>query len=223
MTGNWNSSVNARDEEQRIGSERRKDVHCGPTFQIREPYMMYVVAAIIAVTAFALVAFPLFQRREEPELALQPLDIEVDDLHSRREAVYSAIKELDFEYQLGNLSQDDYQDLRNQYRQKAASVLKEMDEISEVTPQSPDDRPTREDEIEEVVRSLRAKGGQKPARSKAKARFCPQCGAPAGQADHFCASCGSSLTRACGGCGAGLEPGDSFCPVCGARAAKGGK
>ena len=185
--------------------------------------MMYVVAAIVAVAAFALVAYPLFQRKEEPELALQPLDIEVDDLHSRREAVYSAIKELDFEYQLGNLSQDDYQDLRNQYRQKAASVLKEMDELTQVTPQSPDGRPTREDEIEEGVRSLRAKGGQKPARSKAKARFCPQCGAPAGQVDHFCASCGSALTRACGGCGAGLEPGDSFCPVCGARAAKGGK
>ena len=185
--------------------------------------MIYVLAAIVAMAAFGLVAYPLFQRREEPELALQPLDIEVDNLHSRREAVYSAIKELDFEYQLGNLSQPDYQDLRNQYRQKAASVLQEMDGLAEVRATEPSPRPAWEDEIEEAVRRLRGRGETKTPRSKTKTRFCPHCGTSLGQEDRFCAACGNPMARGCPACGAGLEPGDAFCPQCGVRAAKGGR
>lgn len=185
--------------------------------------MIYVVAAIVALAAFALVAYPLFQRKEELESALVPADGEVEELHSRREAIYGAIKELDFEYQLGNLSQPDYQDLRNQYRQKAASVLQEMDGLAEVGAKEPPPRPAWEDEIEEAVRSLRSKEKTKAPRSKTKTRFCAHCGTSLGQEDRFCAACGNPQVQTCQGCGAGLEPGDKFCPICGARAAKGGR
>lgn len=183
--------------------------------------MLYIITAMVAIAAFALVAYPLFQRKEEPELALQPQEAEVEDLHTRREAIYGAIKELDFEYQLGNLSQADYQDLRSQYRQRAASVLKEMDELAQPPPQRPDGQTRWEEEIEEAVRSLRAQGGKKPARAKGSGRFCPQCGASAGRESRFCAACGSPLARTCPACGAGLELEDNFCPLCGARVGKG--
>lgn len=179
--------------------------------------MLYAIAAIVAAISFTLVAFPLFQRRGDLELAVQPPDVEVEDLHSRREAVYGAIKELDFEYQLGNLSPADYQELRNQYRQRAASVLKELDEWTIPALEGTKDHPNREHEIEEAVGRLRAGGRKKPRREGTDMRFCLQCGASMGQSDRFCASCGASVALTCPACGAGLEAGDNFCCRCGAR------
>ena len=184
--------------------------------------MTYAVAAVIALGALALVAYPLFQRKE-PLAVRRPLNGEVEDLHSQREAVYGAIKELDFEYQLGNLSQADYQDLRSEYRQRAAAVLKAMDDLGEPKPQKASTGPDWDERIEAAVLSLRAKRGPTPARLKGQGRFCPSCGTAAEPEDRFCAACGNPFGRSCLGCGAGLEPGDAFCPICGTRVAKGGR
>ncbi|MDP2726504.1 MAG: zinc ribbon domain-containing protein, partial [Dehalococcoidia bacterium] len=175
--------------------------------------MIYVVAAIVAAAAFGLVAYPLFQRREL-ELAPEAVDLDLEDLHSRREAVYGAINELDFEYQLGNLSDADYQSLRNQYRQRAASVLKGIDELTEAPPVRRG-RTARRDldaEIEEAVRRLRAGGSKSPTQHAEPGGLCSNCGAHVAANDRFCSGCGTDLAKAvgksCPECGAGLEPGD---------------
>lgn len=188
--------------------------------------MIYAVAILTAVAALGLVAYPLFQRREL-ELAAEAIDLDVEDAHSRREAVYGAIKELDFEHQLGNLSDADYQSLRSQYRQRAASVLKELDELAEERPPQPAaaGELDLDAEIEEAVRKLRASASKPAARSAERRRVCSSCGAKVGGTDRFCAGCGADLTvhvdRSCPECGAGLEPEDKFCPVCGSRLARG--
>jgi len=190
--------------------------------------MIYVVAAIVAVAAFGLVAYPLFQRREL-ELAPEAIDLDVEDAHSRREAVYGAIKELDFEHQLGNLSDADYQSLRSQYRQRAASVLKELDELTEERPAQTATASERDldAEIEEAVRQLRKVRGTSPAHHEEPGRSCSSCGAPTELGDRFCSGCGSDLSiyvgKSCRECGTVLEPGDTFCPSCGIRVVRGRK
>src|SRR3989304_4279440 len=96
--------------------------------------MTYAVAAVIALGALALVAYPLFQRKE-PLAVRRPLNGEVEDLHSQREAVYGAIKELDFESQLGNLSRADSQGLWRQCRSRAAAGLKALEDLGDPKPQ----------------------------------------------------------------------------------------
>ncbi|OGB95160.1 MAG: hypothetical protein A3G35_02645 [candidate division NC10 bacterium RIFCSPLOWO2_12_FULL_66_18] len=50
------------------------------------------------------------------------------DLLARKEAAYSALKELEFDYRTRKLSQEDYEELRAVYRVEAAEALKAMDQ-----------------------------------------------------------------------------------------------
>src|SRR3972149_5481501 len=103
--------------------------------------MSQVIVGILAIVALGLVAFPLFKNREEvEEYDGQDEDEAVTDVLSQREGVYLAIKELEADYQMGNLSDRDYHELRENYKLKAARVLKEMDELtaaSQVAVQAP--------------------------------------------------------------------------------------
>ena len=49
------------------------------------------------------------------------------DLLDRKETVYAAIKEIEFDYQMGKLSEEDFQQLRQQYKDEAVSILKQLD------------------------------------------------------------------------------------------------
>lgn len=50
------------------------------------------------------------------------------DLQVRKEAAYSALKELEFDFRTRKLSPEDYEELRAVYRVEAAEVLKAMDQ-----------------------------------------------------------------------------------------------
>lgn len=180
--------------------------------------METIVAAVMALAAFALVGYPLLQRRAEPETAQTADNPQSEALLSGREATYAAIKELDFEYELGNLSPADYQELRERYRRRAAGILRELDEVGP-EPSAPavaraQPKGGAEEEIERAVRLVRqsrAKGTPRP-----RAAPCPYCGEEAQPQDRFCVACGSPLERRCAGCGAPYEKGDRFCRSCGA-------
>lgn len=180
--------------------------------------METIAAAVMALAAFALVGYPLLQRRAEPETAQTADNPQREALLSGREATYGAIKELDFEHELGNLSPADYQKLREHYRRRAAGILRELDEASlgPTAPAADQARPEggTEEEIEQAVRLVRqsrAKGTRRP-----RAAPCPYCGEEAQPQDRYCVACGSPLQQRCAGCGAPYEKGDRFCRHCGA-------
>jgi hypothetical protein len=91
------------------------------------------------------------------------------DLLDRKETVYAAIKEIEFDYQMGKLSEEDFQQLRQQYKDEAVAILKQLD-----TAQG-------------------AKSKKSSKKSDAATRFCSQCGSKIAQADKFCSSCGSRI------------------------------
>jgi len=47
----------------------------------------------------------------------------------KKETVYENIKDLDFEYKMGKLSDDDYQGLRSDYEQQAFALMREIEQI----------------------------------------------------------------------------------------------
>lgn len=69
--------------------------------------------------------------------ALEVAPTAPSDLLARKEAAYSALKELEFDYRTRKLSQEDYEELRAIYRIEAAEVLKAMDQ-SAATPRDLD-------------------------------------------------------------------------------------
>lgn len=50
------------------------------------------------------------------------------ELQRRRESLYREIADLDFDYRLGKVGEDDYRNQRVEYLDEAATVLQELDE-----------------------------------------------------------------------------------------------
>ncbi len=116
------------------------------------------------IVAFVAIGYPLL--RPDHSRAL-PVDQEgpPDDLERERDAAYRAIKELETEHRLGHLSTEDYEELRGQYVERAARILKRLD----------------------ASRAAPAR------RARAKAPTCPECGTRGHRRDRFCGACGHVL------------------------------
>ena len=137
--------------------------------------MTLIIALVLAVATFAFIVYPLFKRR--PPSADSVEDEKLQELHSNRDTTYSMLKELEFDFQAGTLTEEDYRDLEARYKRKAISVLKKIDGLEKGT--------DIDEEVERQVRELR----------QSKGRFCPQCGASCQEDDRFCSRCGTSLSK----------------------------
>ena len=92
--------------------------------------MTILIALAIAIAVFAFVAAPLFLRGEKSARTRAgdgAVSEELQDLLSEKEMVYGAIQELDFDFKSGKLSAADHQGLRQRYEERAAVVLKAID------------------------------------------------------------------------------------------------
>ena len=137
--------------------------------------MIILVALILTVLTFAFVAYPLFKQRSRSVEAVE--DERLRELHSERDTTYSMLKELEFDFQSGILTDEDYQDLEARYKRKAVSILRNMDTLEKGT--------EIEEEIERQVQEWR--GGQ--------GKSCPQCGVKYQEEDRFCSHCGTRLSQ----------------------------
>ena len=169
--------------------------------------MIYVVVLTLMLAAIAVVAWPLLNSAKIPVAADGELSPELEELAGQRDAAYRAIKELEFEHQLGNLSQQDYQTLRERYRTDAAGILRQLER-------------TRRPEKETIVASAGSQAQPQPKAAPpapAMARTCHACGKSAPGDDRFCWHCGAALERICPACQASRPSSDVFCGTCGTR------
>jgi hypothetical protein len=166
--------------------------------------MITIAIALIIVGSIAFVAYPLFKRSDELGVAFVGLTDPVwEGLVTQRDAMYSAIKDLENDHAMGKLSETDYRSLRAKYETKAVMILQELDNLSALKPSAPAD-----DVIEREVERLRAGAGG--------ALACLKCGTPHAVEDVFCAKCGASLRGVrCPACGKRAAVGDKFCGKCG--------
>lgn len=160
--------------------------------------MTIFVALLITALTFAFVAYPLFRQRRRSANAA--VDEKLGEMLSKRDTTYSMLKELEFDYQSGILSKEDYQELEARYKGKAISVLKGIDGLKEAGDVAAD--------IEKQVLKLRrGKDSQPEAEAEVdiekqvlelrqgKDKFCTQCGARRKESDRFCSRCGASLNK----------------------------
>ena len=137
--------------------------------------MTVFIAILLAVLAFAFITYPLFKQRRRSADSVE--DDKLQELHSRRDTSYSMLKELEFDFQSGILTDEDYRDLEARYKGKAISILRDIDESKKGI--------DVDEEIEKQVLALRQSGG----------RFCPQCGTKCQEDDRFCSRCGANLRK----------------------------
>ncbi len=93
-------------------------------------------------------------------------------LEERKAAIYDNLRDLQFEYRLGKLSEQDYQQTKQDLQRELAAVLAQIDRGGEA--------------------SLRARPAPKPA---AAATACPHCGARFDKPMKFCGECGKPVAR----------------------------
>ncbi len=133
--------------------------------------MDIAIATLLTVAVAAFVAWPFFARegREAPpEAQLSPLE------RQKLEA-YSAIKEAEFDYQMGKLTDIDYNALRERYSQQALAAITAIQQTrAAATPIG------------------KATDGKKPTRMA----YCPSCGRAVPPRAHFCPGCGRGLSEA---------------------------
>lgn len=165
--------------------------------------MITIAIALIVIGSVAIVAYPLFKRSDELDVAfVGRSDPTWEGLVAQRDATYSAIKDLEFDHVMGKLSDADYKTLRVKYETKAVAISQELDSMSE-------SRNASSDAIEREVGEFRrasANGSMK----------CLRCGTPHMAGDVFCVKCGTMLKGIrCPSCGRRAALGDQFCSKCG--------
>ncbi len=136
-----------------------------------------MILPILLMTAltFIFVTYPFFKKSSGLSIAGAVADDKLQELHSRRDTAYSMLKELEFDFQSGILTEEDYKDLEARYKGKAISILREIDSRA------------KDDDIEDIIEK------QVMALRRSKERFCRQCGAGRRQDDRFCSHCGANL------------------------------
>jgi rRNA maturation endonuclease Nob1 len=130
-----------------------------------------IIAAI--VLTLAALAYVLFVREKDiPE----PIPVSpIQHLEDRKQAIYDNLRDLQFEYRLGKLSDEDYQQNKLALQRELAGVLADMDTVVKKLGLSPTKVETK-------------KAEPRPASTK-----CPHCGAKFSQALKFCGECGKAI------------------------------
>lgn len=129
---------------------------------------------------------------------------ELSTLLAERERTLSALQELDFDYRLGKVPEEDYPTQRASLLQRGAEILRQLDVLTPQTSQNDSDarlerdiasrrRKTAagsmtDDDIESLIAKRRA------GRTTKSAGFCPKCGKAVMTSDKFCPSCGKALS-----------------------------
>ena len=146
---------------------------------------------------------PFLERRAR---RVTPDEHELSTLLAERERTLSSLQELDFDYSLGKVPEEDYPAQRTSLLQRGADILRKLDELAPQKAQDDTDvrieralaarrkngagqqQEVTDDEIESMI-STRRRG-----RREKSAGFCPKCGKPVMASDKFCPSCGKALT-----------------------------
>jgi hypothetical protein len=125
---------------------------------------------------------PLF-RESEGNLDIDLLaETELDRLLDRKNVIYQNLRDLEFEYKMGRLSEADFERLEAGYRNDAAAVLGRLDQL--------DAMENLDEVIEKEVAARKAKLSGPGPKGRRDASRCPSCGAEKISGKKFCADCG---------------------------------
>lgn len=157
-------------------------------------------ALAFAGLAFVFVGWPFLRVRP---VVTPRRDDSLAELRRKRDGIYEALRELDFDARTGKLSATDHAELSDRYKRQAIALLKQLDERTR------DALLAIDAEIEQEVAARRT------VTSRRQTARCVACGTAIGPTDRFCRQCGVPRGRSCLRCGTGVESGDRFCPQCG--------
>jgi hypothetical protein len=181
-------------------------------------WIAFLIALVLSLAALAYVVWPLLKPGPAPMLVEND---RLTELLGRKDAVLRAIKDLEFDYQVGKLSEEDYELYDQRLRRQAVGLLQQ---IEQVAPMSASLDAALEAEITQrrrvqdqvavpAVKPLPAAGASVLAAPPVTAA---RSGATAvAIAPNVAAGNGGAALRFCTNCGSKLEVHHKFCANCG--------
>lgn len=107
-------------------------------------FIVFLWVVILGTVVVVYVSFPLFGRSDIfPEV--DPTEARMQTLSLEREQSYSALADLDEDYETGKLSEKDYKELRADLLQETADIINQLETASQLETTAKTDV---EDEIE---------------------------------------------------------------------------
>lgn len=148
--------------------------------------MVYLLSAILTAGVLTAICWPLFARDNPAESAILE-ETQWDLLQRKKDVVLGNIQDLDFEYQCGKLSDEDYGRIRRELTGEVAGVFDQIDRIES------DQDLDALIRTEVAARRNRLPSEEPPPGEKRSAKTCPDCGHRNGAGNKFCAECGIRL------------------------------
>jgi hypothetical protein len=143
---------------------------------------MILTSSVIAVVA-ATVFFTLFVRLKDipPPEPVSP----TRHLEERKAAIYENLRDLQFEFRVGKLSDADYQQTKVGLQKELAGVIAEITRVSSAAPAAKTKPPAA---------SIKAPEAPEKAPQATPANtVCPHCGAKFPKPMKFCGECGKAM------------------------------
>lgn len=133
--------------------------------------MMIVLTCLVAIAAL------LYTLAVRPQDVPEPIPVSpIQHLEDRKYAIYDNLRDLQFEYRLGKLSDSDYQATKQALQRELAVVLAETEET-----------------VKRLGLATARTDAKKPKAEKAGAKTCRHCGAKFPTALKFCGECGKAI------------------------------
>ncbi len=146
--------------------------------------MVVVICALLAIGA---IGFTLLVR--ERDIPPAPVENpELKHLENQRQVLYENLKDLQFEYHQGKLSDEDYQSLKGGFLYDLAAV---MDAIERLQPAGAKKKKGGASQ----GAASKAKSKTEQAEGKSASRICPSCSKKSPPGNRFCGHCGAALIK----------------------------
>jgi biopolymer transport protein ExbB/TolQ len=166
-------------------------------------WITLLLALLISLAALAYVLWPLLTQ-QPPALLVE--DDRLMELLARKDSTLRALKDLEFDHQVGKLSEEDYTRFYERLSRQAVALI---GQIEKVTPQISSLDEAVEAEIAKQRRVLTPRNGATKTVAAAPvatgtlatspsdgtmATFCTECGIRLQPGFKFCANCGAPVT-----------------------------
>ena len=93
-------------------------------------FLLYMLGLLLVSAVALAVSAPLFSYAAEKNIEPEPEESEAARWEKQKADAYSAIKEAEFDRQMGKLTDEDYQMLREKYETRALEALARLDRLT---------------------------------------------------------------------------------------------
>jgi NADH pyrophosphatase NudC (nudix superfamily) len=159
-------------------------------------WLTVAIAALLSLLAIYYTVSPLLQKGHAPPLLD---DDKLVELLGRKDATLQAIKDLEFDHQVGKISEEDFQRLDARLRRQAIGLLQQIEKVAPASA-------SLDEQLESIIAQFRQTAAPAPVVAASPApvavalpaqmvRFCTHCGKAVQPTHNFCAHCGAAVAQ----------------------------